>query len=244
MTKNKWILVVAVVLAAALFFYWFYFSKPSAFPADDQAIAEINRTFPKAYSRTIQEAIEIDDRHMVLPFISKVKNYGLSYWVWRNHKWNVVSVDTKGKPAVWKIHRNDPSSYVIVWNLPPDHPLSAIDFYLVRDRGYHNSGNRENYQPKIQMKKKISLQEKSYGVIPFPEQWTAAVNLVAQAESDQNIDPLTMGMFPQQSMYIGWVSYDKARKESRILFDGPTYSRNYEAIEDLRPVNESDMESP
>ncbi|MBS2967829.1 hypothetical protein J9317_03445 [Metabacillus sp. KIGAM252] len=244
MTKKKMVPLAAVVLAAALFAYWFYFSKPSEFPANEQAVAEINRTFPKAYSRTIQEAIRIDDRHMVLPFISKVKNYGLSYWVWRNHKWNVVSVDTNGKPSMWKIDPTDPSSYYLIWNLQPDHPLSSINFYLIGEREYHISGGIEDYQPKVQMKKKIFLQEKSYGAVQLPEQWTASINVLSQAESAQNPDVLTMDMFPEQSMFIGWIPYDKAGKESNIMFEGPSYSSSYEAIEELRPINESDMERP
>ncbi|WP_338780177.1 hypothetical protein [Metabacillus sp. FJAT-52054] len=245
MMKRKMLLpLAAVVLAAAFFAYWFFFSKPTAFPVNEQAVAEINRTFPKAYSRTIQEAIKLDDRHMVLPFISKVKNYGLSYWVWRNHKWNVVSVDTNGKPSIWKINPADPSSYYLIWNLKPEHPLNSIDFYLIGERGYHISGGIEDYQPRVQMKEKISLREKSYGAVKLTKQWTAAIQVLSQAESAKNSDMLTMDLFPEASMFIGWIPYDKAGKESNVMFDGPSYSTSYEAIEELRPINESDMERP
>ena len=38
---------------------------------------------------------------------------------------------------VWKIDRNDPSSFQFVWNIHPEDQLSSIHFYLIRDRGYH-----------------------------------------------------------------------------------------------------------
>ena len=113
-------------------------------------------------------------------------------------KWRVASIDTNGRPMVWKIDRNDPSSYQFVWNIHPEDQLSSIHFYLIRDRGYHITEGIEHYYPRVQMETKISLQEKSYGLIPLPDDWVTVMDALIKVESAKQHDLFFNDFFPEQ----------------------------------------------
>ncbi|MFZ0443614.1 MAG: hypothetical protein WAM95_02975 [Bacillus sp. (in: firmicutes)] len=245
--KRLWTLiglVIFVVLSLAIT-YWFYFSKPATFPTNEQLVEEINSIFPEAAASIIQDTIPVDEHHALVPFISNKDDYSLSYWVWKKHKWRVASIDTKGRPMVWKIDSNDPSSFRFVWNIHPDDQLSSIHFYLIRDRGYHVTEGIEHYYPRVQMKKKVSLKEKSsYGLMPLPDEWVTIMNSLKKVESAKQPDLFFNDFFPEQYMSFGWIPYNQANKEAfpERSVNGSGYSNG--DLEHVMILDKEDIELP
>ncbi|MFJ7936562.1 hypothetical protein [Sporosarcina sp. NPDC096371] len=206
--------LLAVLLASAVL-TWFYFSKPTSFPANDQLVETINNTMPQAEADMIQDSIYVDAQHVFVPFISKKGDYGVSYWVWQKakQKWKVGSISTSGEPLLWRIDKKDPSTYYFVWNIHPDDQLDAVQFYLVRDRGYHISDGKENYFSKVQMEKKESLQEKSYGVLNFPDEWVSFINPLMRVESAKQPNIFFTSFYPEHALLFSWISYDRMGQE-------------------------------
>lgn len=246
--KRLWTLIglSIVVLLSSAMIYWFYFSAPDPFPTNEKLVEEINSVFPEAVASEIQDTIRVDERNILVPFISHKNDYSLSYWVWKKQKWSVASIDTKGRPMVWKMDKNDPSAYQIVWNIHPDDQLSSIHFYLIRDRGYHISEGIEHYYPRVQMVKKISLKEKSYGSVQLPEEWVTFMNSFIKVESAKQPNLFFNGFFPEQYMSIGWIPYDQADKEifPERSVNGNGYSTGSIDMEHVMILNKVDIEIP
>ncbi len=249
MTKKRlWIFIglgLTVVLSSA-FIYWFYFAEPAAFPTNEQLVKEINNEFPLADADLIQDTVPIDERHVLVPFISNKDDYSLSYWVWQKHKWKVVNIDTKGSPIVWKIDRNDPSTHHFVWNIHPDDQLGSIYFYLVRDRGYHTTEGIEHYYPRIQMEEKVSIKEKSYGSMQLPDEWAAFMNASMKVETAKQPDMFFNGFIPEQYMSFGWIPHNQAGKETfpERSVNGNVYSSGNVELEHVMILGEGDLERP
>lgn len=78
MSKKKlWIFIglgIAVILSSAII-YLFYFSKPATFPTNEQLVEELRRILPEADASIIQDTIPVDERHIVVPFISNTDDY-------------------------------------------------------------------------------------------------------------------------------------------------------------------------
>ena len=134
MTKKKLRVLTGIGMFSILLFAvfsWVYFSKPNSYPTNEQLVEGINSAFPDAVAEVIQDTIYVDDRHVLVPFISEENNYSLSYWKWGGSKWEVVSVHSRGEPILWKVDKRDPTSYHFVWNIHPDDNMSKLDFYLL-----------------------------------------------------------------------------------------------------------------
>jgi hypothetical protein len=249
MAKRKtWILagLGGLGLLASFMIFWFYFAKPVSFPTNGQLVKEINSIFPEASASVIQDAIPVDERHVVVPFISNGDNYGLSYWVWKRHKWTVATIDAKGGPKIWKINRKDPSAYHLVWNIHPKDQVSSITYYLIRDRGYQITEGIENYIPRVQMEKKVSLQENSYGVMELPDEWTGFMNAVIEVESTQKPNLFFNHFFPERNMFLGWIPYDQSNKETfpEGSVNGNGYSNGNLVIDYMMLLSKGDLELP
>jgi len=244
--KKRRLLVVAllVVLLLSVFLFWFYFSKPSAFPTNDQLIQEINDTFPRTAVDIIQDRVSVDERHVFVPFITEKDDYGVSYWVWKQRKWRAESISGDGQPHMWKINKKDPSTYHFIWNMHPDNQLDSADFYLIRDRGYRGTGDVWSYYPRIQMREKIFLQEKSYGVLQFLDEWVSFLNPFMKVESAKQPGVFFNGFYPEQQLLFGWVSYDSMGESTypKNGLNGGLYSSYGGDIEYVRFLNEGEVE--
>ncbi|WHY77932.1 hypothetical protein QNH20_01775 [Neobacillus sp. WH10] len=246
--QKKWIWATAllgVVALSSVIIYWFYFSKPASFPTNEQLIREINQILPEASASVIQDTVNADARHKFVPFISEEGNYGVSYWGWEKHKWQVVSVDTTGEPHVWKVKSDDPSTYHLVWNIHPDDQVSYLKFYFMRDRGFLVSNGVETYDPKIQMEKKVTLQEKTYGALKLPNEWVELMNSIIKIDSAKAPGVFFNIIPANNSLYFGWTPYDKL-DQAAILnrsVNGSGYSTG-EPIEFVRHLSPSEIESP
>ncbi|MBS4201689.1 hypothetical protein KHA93_18970 [Bacillus sp. FJAT-49732] len=247
MKKKLWIFVGIIFTMSSAITYWFYLSKPAPFPKKEQLVEEINSIFPEAAATVIQDTIPVDEHHVLVPFISKEDHYGLSYWVWHKHVWKVAFIDTNGEPRLWKVDRNNPSSYRIVWNIHPEDHISSIHFYLLKDRGYLITEGKEYYYPKVQMKESVSLQEKNYGAMQLPENWVTFMNTFIKVESAKQPNLFFNDIFTEQYVSFGWISYDQTNKEAfpeRSFNGGGAYSNENVDLEFLMILDKEELEFP
>lgn len=243
--KNKKVLLFSgagiFVLTAAII-YWFYFSAPEALPTNGEMLEKINKTLPEATARTIQAAIFIDDKHVYAPFVSEKGDYGKSFWVWEGHKWKAAYIDTKGRPLLWKINRKSPTTYHIVWNIHPNDKLSFIKYYLVRERGYHISDSKEVYTPRVQMGKKVSLKDQTYGVLKMPNEWVSFMNSFFEVESAKR----PHFFFSGQQLFFCWTPYNQSGVETfpKNSVNGDSFSAGTrsEVIDYLMILDEDELE--
>jgi hypothetical protein len=170
--KSTWVAIAAVLLLGFLGIYWLHFAQSSPLPKQGRTVEEITGKLHEVKVVEIQETIQIDGRHAVAPFKSDTGAYGISHWVWKWHEWSLEGIRTNGDPRIWKIDPSDPSSFHIIWNIDPEEQVQTIDFYLMRDRNYSVSGGEEQYFPSIRLKNGVSIQEKSYGVMKVPAEWS------------------------------------------------------------------------
>lgn len=212
MKKKKLIIwsIPIIVLLSLFIIYKFYFSKPSDFLTNEQIVEEINSVYPEATAQTVQDKLSLDDCHMLVPFISSNGTYSLSHWVWKHGQWKVAVISSKGYPRVWKIDENDPSTFFFVWNMHPTDNVAAIDFYLLKDRGYRISDDIHQYDPKVQMKTTVSLEEKSYGVMQIPADWVAFMD---EYKGVQQPNSFFSQFYNDPSIYFGWLSTDEKGNE-------------------------------
>lgn len=242
-----WLLVVLSIVSLTTFLvYWYFFWPPKPFPSNEDIVREMNRTYEEAGAKVILDRLFVDEHHVVVPYISTNEDYGLSYWGWRNHKWQVLTIDTKGEPKVWKVKGNDPSSFAIVWNVDPNDQLQEIQYYLIRNRNYGMTNGVEHYFPKVQMKKEISLKEKSYGVLQLPEDWALVLNSVLIEEGVGQSSLFFNNIFPLQNAYFGWIPYDQTGKEAfpEQSVNGNTYVVGDIYQEHVMIMNKVDIEIP
>lgn len=75
--------------------YWFYLAKPTSFPSKEELIVELNDVDPYLDASVIQDTLVLDERHVLVPFISDTDDYGLSYWIWNKHKWRVAMISSR-----------------------------------------------------------------------------------------------------------------------------------------------------
>lgn len=245
MNKKLWTFIcigLAAVFSITMM-YRFYFSQPASFPPNEYVMKEINSLYPEAGANVIQDTILVDQRHVLVPFVSDQDNYSLSYWVWDKRKWRVVSIDTRGEPKIWKIKRNDFSSYHFVWNIHPKDQLSSIDFYLIRDREYQVMDGVESYIPRVQMERSVPLEEKSYGLMSMPGDWFSIINEFKDMESTKQMD-VFHDFFPEQQMFFGWIPYNQDGKESfpQHSVNGNSYYLGEINLEHVMIQNKGDME--
>lgn len=242
-----WLLVVLSVVSLTTFLvYWYFFWPPKPFPSNEEIVREVNRTYEEAGAKDILDTLFVDTHHVVVPYISTNEDYGLSYWGWRNHKWQVLTIDTKGEPKVWKVNGNDPSSFVIVWNVDPNDQLQEIQYYLIRNRNYGMTNGAEYYFPKVQMKKEISLREKSYGILQLPKNWVHVLNSVLIEERVGQPSLFLHDIFPLQNAYFGWIPYNESGKEvfPEQTVNGSTYVVGDIYQEHMLIMNKVDLEIP
>lgn len=245
MTKKKlWLVVgVSVLLLSVVFVYWFYLSKPTAFPGNDRLVQDINSLFPEAEVDVIQDTIMLDEHHAYVPFITEKGNYGMSFWVWAKHKWNVSSIDTSGGPSIWRINEMDTSSYHFVWNSDPESQIQTLNFYLQIKRNFLISNGIEEYTPGVQMKKELNRLEISRGIVKIPKEWVSVLNSYSELASAKQPSMFDT-MFPDSPLFFAWNAYDD---KGKVTFDGiqsngSSFSGGDEQIEFVRFLDELEME--
>lgn len=240
-------IAVVIVLATATSFYGSNFSKPASFPEKGQLIEKMNKIFPTATVKSIQDIVQVDQKHMFVPFLSEEGRYGVSYWGWNKHKWKVLHIDNAGEPRLWKINSNDPSTYYMVWNIHPDDKVDYMKFYFIRNRGFQGSDGVETYSPRIQLEKKVTLKEKTYAVIPLPREWSAIISSLQQAGNPNISDVIFNSVFSNNNdLFFGYIPFDKTDKAAGIMnsVNGSGYTNGDINLDYIRILDPFEIEEP
>lgn len=198
--KRKPVFVTAILLiAAAILFFWHYDGQPGPLPDYEEAAAEINEALSpfdlRAEAKQILDMIQLDRRHVFVPYITKGGHYAVSFWVWEKHKWRVGSVDTDGGPRIWKLSENDPSRHYLLWNMRQEGQISDFSLYFIRERNAGRSNGIDYYTPRIQMEHSVDLDDHPYGAIPYPEDW---IKLIKDEQKHSRKKRQTLFSFEQQ----------------------------------------------
>ncbi|QTD39455.1 hypothetical protein [Sporosarcina sp. Te-1] len=118
---------VAVVLLLTAG-YLLFIAKPAPFPSDEQAlIDELNTHSIGAAIEQVLDVFPVEERFQFVPFVTDEKDYGMSFWVWKDLRWQPAFITYSGEPRVWKVREGDPSTYRIVWNISPESSLSTLN---------------------------------------------------------------------------------------------------------------------
>lgn len=248
MKKRVWIFNGLFLILIFSFVYWFALSKPTSFPTNKELLEEMNQTFSIAAVEVIQDTIFVDERHVLVPFISSKVDYGLSYWVWQRSDWKLAYINTKGAPMLWQVDKGNPASYHYVWNIDPKDRLSSIDFYLIRDRGYQiTEGIHHYYTPRVQMQQMVSLEEQSYGTMNLPEEWVTFMNSTEKVIAAQQPNQFFHEFFPQPFLTFGYFPYNDTNTKSfpEHSVNGNSYSTgSHVDLEHVMILNDIDIEVP
>lgn len=121
-----------------------------------------------------------------------------------------------GDPYLWKVNKNDPSSYRIIWNINIHGKVNSIYYYFARDQNDYGSTCIKYYDPKILMKKVVFVKDQSYGFMKLPKDWIQDMESQYQVESEKQPDLPFFNFTPQTSIYFGWIPYDKKGKEVNL----------------------------
>lgn len=241
--KKKWLLFL-IGLAGLLIFSitvtWFDFSKLERFLSNDELIHEINSSVPNVTVRAIQDVVQLDERHIYVPYISQEGHYNDSYWIWKRGRWQVNMLNSPSKPQIWKIKKEDPSSYYFVWNFPRDDEWSELKLYYIRNRSYSISEDMGSYYPRVQLEEKVSLVEKSYGALQLPKEWVSTIKPFIEVEKAKQPN-----FFHEQSIYFGWMSYDQfGREKIPESRSGVGHYYGHADIDHLMFISEEQLELP
>ncbi|MDT8860229.1 hypothetical protein N0O92_08280 [Alkalihalobacillus sp. MEB130] len=249
MKQNKiWILAtIAIILVLVVSLYFYFHSKPSEFINESELIKVINTQYYDADvldSVEIQEVVFLGETHVFVPFVSN-DNYGTSYWVWRNRSWELGGINTIQQPYVWKVEPEDPSTYVVVWNIDPEQEMKEFDIYLLNRRGYSVSNDVHHYTPRVQLNVTVSFEtkENSYGVMSLPDEWKTFLDSYVKVEQSKQPDSFMFDFIHPSNVYFAWMPYDE-RGELSIPVSPNGAGRGYGEIhlENLSTIPEYELE--
>ncbi|RKD26005.1 hypothetical protein BEP19_03515 [Ammoniphilus oxalaticus] len=245
-TKKGLALVVALVVFIGFSVYFLFVSRPAPFPAHEEILAQLNQLLPEVAVDEIQDVVYVAPRHVFVPFKTKKNDYGMSYWTWRG-KWKMDVKNSIGAPRLWMINEKDPASYHFVWNIHPDDDVNMIDLYLIRHRYYSmtyttkTDQTEHRYEPGIQLKEQVSLETKSYGVLPLSDDWVTVMRMLDQMEAPK--PSVFDSFFQRDDLYFGWRAFDETGDESKNLhrsINGSSFvNRNVDQL--VRYLNPSDL---
>jgi hypothetical protein len=247
----KWKLIITagiLVLAAVILFFRQYDGKPGPLPNYKEASARINQALSNserigAEAEQILDMIQLDRRHVFIPYISKGGQYAVSFWVWEKHKWRVGKVDTNSGPHIWKLSENDPSRHYLVWNIRPEGEIEDFGFYFIRERNAGRSNGIDYYTPRIQMEHPVDFSKQPYGAIPYQDHW---VKLMREEQRQGRTGGLKLFSFEvRNTAHIYWlpVLAEKPLKEANFSTGSTTF------LDDINTdfvliLNEEQLEQP
>ncbi|MGE7122166.1 hypothetical protein ACQKIC_18360 [Peribacillus sp. NPDC046944] len=220
------ILVMVIVLIVGVLLIIRAPREPEAFLTDKQVIKRINSFFPESEPKIIQDVLYLDETHVFVPFINESKEYGMSFWVWKDNKWRAASVDNGGEPKAW----NGEGDSFFMWNLDPKDEVSEIKAFMKKDRNFTVSGDEATYEPGLEMMHSITVEDKSYGVEKYPDSWRTLMDQYAEVQKESSFDEF---FEDRQTFKIGNRFYDKDGKEvfPTVPTDGIGYSTGNDYVD-------------
>ncbi|MDW0113277.1 hypothetical protein QT711_08755 [Sporosarcina saromensis] len=215
-----------LVVSFALVIYLVYFSKPGVLPNEKQMVELIQKDVPRVGIKTVQDTLTLDERHVVVPFITNKDEYWLSYWEWKRNKWTVLAADTGNEPKLWKIDKNDPSSYWFVWNFRPENDATSLSFYLLNQRRYGQSNGEEYYYPQVQLEESVVLTTSPFGVMQIPKEWQQHHTELQRIQPKSHTPMYYPFSNIGYELNLGWIAYDEAHEEI-FLSNGSSGNTSY-----------------
>ncbi|MBT2693725.1 hypothetical protein [Bacillus sp. ISL-55] len=195
-----------LILIGGGIFYWYFLAPPATFPDQEEIKAVFSDSYNKVDIAEIQDTIFLDEKHVHIPFITEDESYGISFWEWQKHEWQLSSFSTGSMPLIWKIDANDPSSHYILWNFHPENDLKYLSFFLIKERGFSVSDGKHQYDPGIQMDYREKVGEKSYGYSSIPSDWQEFIQAEINRMEEMKPNGLFADFFPPAQYYFGWQS--------------------------------------
>lgn len=247
MIKPKIIVPILIAVIALIAVYLYYGNtKPISFPSNEVVIKSMNEHFPTASASEILASVQLDKRHVFVPFKSSSDRYGASYWVYEKREWRIARIDTSGQPYIWKLNFRDPSTYRIVWNLDPRDQLNELQYYLIGERYYSVSEGIHFYTPRIQKQMTVSLEERTYGAIPLPEEWENILSENFERFGAKQPTTIFRNSYSSSQMYMGWIPYHRQGESTfpSNSVNGDGYSQGDSDFDYMRLLNETDLELP
>ncbi|MBS4175109.1 hypothetical protein [Bacillus sp. FJAT-49736] len=234
----------SAIIISCFITYWFHFAKPSSFLSDTEIYKRINHSFPNAAIDMVQGSVELDSRHVFVPFKTRENKYGFSCWTWSKHKWELTAINTIGDPYLWKMDKDDPATYRFIWNINTYDKVKSIHFYFARDKNYHVNMGVEYYDPKIQMQKEVLVKDQSYGFMKLPKDWIQVMESQYKVESEKQPDLPFFSFMPLTSIYFGWIPYDEMGKEVNLnnFVDRTGFGSFGNELEDVRLLSKKDVD--
>ncbi len=166
------IVIILVGLAAAAFIFWKWIGvKPTALSDLEYVTESLQNLAPDYDVAEVQDIVEVDSRHLFVPFVSGSGEHGMSFWVWDRFEWELRSVESSGNPYLWRLRGDDPAGQYIVWNADPASRIGEYAFYWIRPRNGGRSDGEDFYVPRVQLEQKFSLGDRTYDAVPLPEEW-------------------------------------------------------------------------
>ncbi|WP_077620571.1 hypothetical protein [Bacillus sinesaloumensis] len=218
--KRKLIVGIVLLVASSALIYYFNLAKPSHFLSKEELLAK----FPDDLQVSeILDIIELDERHVYVPIKTNEYKYGMSLWIWSNHKWQLGFESTTGGPKVVKLDNHDPSSYRVLWNIHPDDEISYGELFLIRNRNFRVTEGIHHYYPRLQMSTILELAEAPYGMTELPKEWQAVMESLIQVEEARQPDPFWGSMFPvMQDVQFSWIPYnnEQVRVQAHATMEG------------------------
>ncbi|OEH86587.1 hypothetical protein BHU72_10015 [Desulfuribacillus stibiiarsenatis] len=246
MKQNKiWIQTsIAAFLIITVGVYYYYFSGPTDFLNDDQAIEALNRYYFNPKAMEIQDVVFLDEKHVLVPFITE-NGYATSCWTWKNRSWRIEGIDTSQLPFLWKTNPKAPSSYALIWNISPDNDIATIDFYLIGRRGYYVSDSVHRYTPRIQLHTTVlyEKEEKSYAVVPIPNEWIAFLDSYEKVEKSKQPRRHFYNFMQPYSLEYAWIPYNESGEVTFPKFAQGMASGGANIVH-LSNLNVQDLEYP
>lgn len=217
--NKRSIIIMLAVLAAAGFIFWRRIGiKPTPMSDPERTAATLQALAPEYNVANVQDIVELDSRHLFVPFISESGEHGMSFWIWDRFKWELRRIQSDGDPHLWRIRGNDPSGQYLVWNVNPNFKVSEYAYYWLRKRNAGRSYNDDYYIPEVQLEHRMMLGEQTYGIALVPALWLELQQRQQSAAGGKRNDGL-WGWGSHQSGYrIGYLPILSGEPEDKGFY--------------------------
>jgi hypothetical protein len=209
----------------------------------DRAAATLQALAPDYNVAKVQDIVEVDSRHLFVPFISDSGEHGMSFWIWDRFKWELRRIQNHGEPHLWSLRGDDPAGQYLVWNVDPKRKVSGYTFYWIRKRNAGHSYNDDYYIPQVQLEHRITLGELTYGTTALPEQWAELYRVQQKAAGVTGNTGLWAGGSGNPSSYrIGFQPILSGKPDEEFVWSTKADSFGDANVNFLLTLNDSELE--
>ncbi|WP_107839330.1 hypothetical protein [Metasolibacillus meyeri] len=215
MTRKRIVMGVLLLLIVAFASYRLYISKPQTFIQEEEIIRQLKELAPKIVVQTIEEIIQVDDKHYFVPILTEDGRQVSLYYQWEKGQWQISYMGVGQNTSIygWQLDPDDPRSIVFVWHFPKD-TINNLDLYLIERRNAFVSDGYQYYRPKIQMKETFHI-DKHYGVREVSEAFTQAIHQLDANRYAQSSFIFDMFMYHEPPLFYAKYSYKNVLSEGQ-----------------------------